>query len=342
MKPIAVSMGEPAGIGPEIILAAWRARKEQNLPPFFVCGDPIFLRHFAQQMAVPVLWGNSDEDAAAGFEKSLPVYGGHGLASDVIAGKPDTGNAHAIIGAIDDGVRCCLEGFASALVTVPIQKSTLYDAGFKYPGHTEYLEAKFAGEKIAPESLMLLVGGGLKVALVTIHVPLKEVAPLITQTAIVRKGQILAKGLAQDFGIARPRIAVAALNPHGGEDGALGREEIDIIAPAVRALASKGIDARGPFPADTLFHEQARKNYDAVLCMYHDQALIPLKTLDFFGGVNVTLGLPIVRTSPDHGTALDIAGKGLANPQSFINALKLAAEIAERREQSTSPPSGRG
>ena len=246
------------------------------------------------------------------------------------------------MGAIDDGVRMCIEGHASALVTAPIQKSTLYDAGFQYPGHTEYLEAKFAGEKVAPESLMLLVGGGLKVALVTIHVPLKDVAPLITQSAIARKGKILAKGLTQDFGIARPRIAVAALNPHGGEDGALGREEIDIIAPAVRALASKGVDARGPFPADTLFHEGARAKYDAVLCMYHDQALIPLKTLDFFGGVNVTLGLPIVRTSPDHGTALDIAGKGIANPASFIAALKLAAEIAERREHSTSPPSGRG
>lgn len=333
MKPIAVSMGEPAGIGPEIILAAWRARAEQRLPPFFVCGDArllIEVGHATGDSAFAVTSIKTGTLPTDWVDISLPVLNVP-LAARPVAGELNPANGRATIAALEAATNACIDGYASALVTAPIQKSTLYEAGFRYPGHTEYLEAKFAGEKTAPEALMLLVGGGLRVALVTIHVPLKDVAPLITQSAIVRKGQILAHGLRQDFGITSPRIAVAALNPHGGEDGALGREEIDIIAPAVRTLASKGIDAKGPFPADTLFHEGARAKYDAVLCMYHDQALIPLKTLDFFTGVNVTLGLPIVRTSPDHGTALGIAGKGIANPSSFIAALKRAAEIAERR-----------
>jgi 16S rRNA (adenine1518-N6/adenine1519-N6)-dimethyltransferase len=269
MKPIAVSMGEPAGIGPEIILAAWRAREEQNLPPFFVCGDDRLFRELGLPFGINVKLMQSPNDV--GSDPHTLFVGNTWLRGQVEPGHPSRGDAGAVLSVLECAVDYCREGSASALVTAPIQKSTLYDAGFKYPGHTEYLEAKFAGEKIAPESLMLLVGGGLRVALVTIHVPLKDVAPLITQTAIVRKCQILAKGLTQDFGIAHPRIAVAALNPHGGEDGALGREEIDVIAPAVRALASKGIDARGPYPADTLFHEGARAKYDAVLCMYHDQ-----------------------------------------------------------------------
>jgi len=335
MKPIAVSMGEPAGIGPEIILAAWRARKEQNLPPFFVCGDDRLFRDLGHSSDVNVQLLQSVDQVTV--HRSTLWVGAYGLRGTVNPGHPDASRASTVIAALERATDYCISGEASALVTAPIQKSTLYDAGFKYPGHTEYLEARFAGEKTAPEALMLLVGGGLRVALVTIHIPLKDVAASITQAAIVRKGQILARGLKQDFGIEHPRIAVAALNPHGGEDGSLGREEIEIIAPAVRALAAKGVNARGPFPADTLFHAEARKKYDAVLCMYHDQALIPLKTLDFYTGVNVTLGLPIVRTSPDHGTALDIAGKGIANPSSFIAALKLAAEIAERRERARAP-----
>jgi 4-hydroxythreonine-4-phosphate dehydrogenase len=327
LRPIAISMGEPAGIGPEIILKAWRARHEAKLPPFFVCGDPRLFVELGQAAKVPVKLLATGEDAAEIFLASLPIHG-IGFLGEVKFGHPDARHAPAVIAAIDTAVSLCMGGDASALVTAPIQKSTLYAAGFSYPGHTEYLAAKFDGP---PEPLMLLAGGGLMVALVTVHVALKDVAPLITQAAIVRKGKILAQGLKTDFGNTSPRIAVAALNPHGGEAGTLGREEIEIIAPAVRLLAENGIDVAGPFPADTLFHEGARGRYDAVLCMYHDQALIPLKTLDFKTGVNVTLGLPIVRTSPDHGTALDIAGKGVADPSSFIAALKLAAEIAERR-----------
>jgi 4-hydroxythreonine-4-phosphate dehydrogenase len=322
-------MGEPAGIGPEIILKAWQRRAE-GVPPFFVFGDHRLFAELGQAANVPVTLLATIEDAAKIFGASLPVCG-IGFQGAVKFGHPDVRHAPAVIQAIDSAVSHCMGGDASALVTAPVQKSTLTAASFQYPGHTEFIAARTAGTETAPDPLMLLVGGGLKVALVTIHVPLKDVAALITQAAIVRKGKILVAGLKTDFGISRPRIAVAALNPHGGEAGTLGREEIEIIAPAVRLLAQKGIDAAGPFPADTLFHEGARTKYDAVLCMYHDQALIPLKTLDFKTGVNVTLGLPIVRTSPDHGTALDIAGKGIADPSSFIAALKLAAEIAARR-----------
>jgi 4-hydroxythreonine-4-phosphate dehydrogenase len=322
-------MGEPAGIGPEIILKAWQRRGE-GVPPFYVFGDHRLFAELGQAAKVPVTLLGTGEDVTDTFLTSLPMWGIN-LRGQVTFGHPDVLQAPAVIHAIDAAISVCMGGDACALVTAPIQKATLTASGFKYAGHTEFIAARTAGAEKAPDPLMLLVGGGLRVALVTIHVPLKDVAALITQAAIIRKGKILAHGLEADFGIARPRIAVAALNPHGGEAGTLGREEIEIISPAVRLLAQKGIDAAGPFPADTLFHEDARARYDAVLCMYHDQALIPLKTLDFKTGVNVTLGLPIVRTSPDHGTALDIAGKGVADPSSFIAALKLAAEIAARR-----------
>jgi 4-hydroxythreonine-4-phosphate dehydrogenase len=335
MRPIAVSLGEPAGIGPEIIIKAWERRAAERLPPFFVCGD-LLLGAPTGVGFTSFTFTNSQAASRALEGRTPPDYALHvvnaPLTTAAQPGIPDPANAAGVIAALDEAIDACIAGDASALVTAPIQKSTLYAAGFSYPGHTEYLAAKFDGP---PEPLMLLVGGGLKVALVTIHVPLKDVAALLTTDAIVRKGRILARGLEADFAIAQPRIAVAALNPHGGEAGALGREEIDIIAPAVERLVREGINARGPFPADTLFHEGARTNYDAVLAMYHDQALIPLKTLDFKTGVNVTLGLPIVRTSPDHGTALDIAGKGLADPSSFIAALKLAGEIAARRTART-------
>ena len=333
MKPIAVSMGEPAGIGPEIIVKAWLARQDEALPPFFVCGDGNALldaKPRGAEFSIIALAAHGLNAMPDSLESALPVCEAP-LAVPARAGHLDPANARAVIFALETATNACMQGHASALVTAPIQKSTLYDAGFEYPGHTEYLEARFAGAAQAPESLMLLAGGGLKVALVTIHVAIRDVAPLITQAALMKKARILHSALQKDFGIAQPRIAVAALNPHGGEDGALGREEFEVIAPAVRGLIGTGLDASGPFPADTLFHEQARSKYDAVLCMYHDQALIPLKTLDFYSGVNVTLGLPIVRTSPDHGTALDIAGKGIADARSFIAALKLASEIAQRR-----------
>ena len=330
-RPIAVSMGEPAGIGCEIILKAWRARKTDSIPPFFICGDASLVSQrgdarsclsFRTARAAILSLEQTDWQNSPLHVVNVP------LAAAVETGRPNPINAPGVVGALDAAIEACLAREASALVTAPIQKATLAAAGFAYPGHTEYLAAKTG----ANEPMMLLVGGGLKAALVTIHVPLKDVPSLLTVDAIVRKGRILAQGLRADFGIARPRIAVAALNPHAGEAGTIGREENLIIVPAVAALAGAGIDARGPFPADTLFHKGARAKYDAVLCMYHDQALIPLKTLDFQSSVNVTLALPIVRTSPDHGTALDIAGKGCADPTSFIAALRLADEISARRE----------
>lgn len=319
-------MGEPAGIGPEIILKAW-ARRAEDIPSFIVFGFPDLLRVTGKALGIPVVASPSSAGAIQQFAAALPVFSGLNFRGQVIPGEPSAASARHVILSLERALGSVVGGETSALVTGPIQKATLTAAGFPYPGHTEYLAAKTGGR----EPLMLLVGRGLRVALVTIHAPLRNVPALITQDAIIRKGRILDAGLRTDFGIARPRIAVAALNPHAGEGGTIGTEERDIIAPAVHTLVQAGIDARGPFPSDTLFHEGARAKYDAVLCMYHDQALIPLKTLDFRSGVNVTLGLPIVRTSPDHGTALDIAGKGIADPSSFIAALKLAAEIAARR-----------
>lgn len=333
-RPIAVSMGEPAGIGPEIILKAWMAQAAEGIPPFIVFGIPHLFEQLAKAASVPVALISSSKEAALRFGEALPVFSGMGYRGEIVPGQPSAATAPCVLLSLERAITSVREGSARAMVTAPIQKRVLAGPAFPYPGHTEYLAAKCAtGGGAPPEPLMLLVGGGLKVALVTVHAPLRDVPGSLTEAAIVRKGEILARGLQTDFGIAAPRIAVAALNPHAGEAGMLGREEIEIIAPAVARLAEKGIDAKGPFPADTLFHESARANYDAVLCMYHDQALIPLKTLDFRTGVNVTLGLPIVRTSPDHGTALDIAGKGVADASSFIAALKLAGEIAARRER---------
>ena len=338
-RPIAVTMGEPAGIGPEVIINAWLAREAEGLPPFYVVGDPKIFTAFCGTAtwcksfgAVAVAATPPTIDAIVSAPSSLIVHG-TALPVDVVPGMPAPGNGPGVVQSIDLATNACLTGQASAVVTAPIQKSNLYDAGFNFPGHTEYLAHLCTKADKAPEPLMLLEGGGLRVALVTIHLPLKDVPAALTQDNIIRKGIILSDGLRSDFGIPAPRIAVAALNPHGGETGQLGREEIETIAPAVEALKASGVDAQGPLPADTLFHESARVRYDAVLCMYHDQALIPLKTLDFKTGVNVTLGLPIVRTSPDHGTALDIAGQGIADPSSLIAAIKTAAAIADEREQ---------
>jgi 4-hydroxythreonine-4-phosphate dehydrogenase len=252
----------------------------------------------------------------------------HPLPGPATPGSPDPATASSIIAWIETAARLALGGGASALVTAPIAKAPLYEAGFAFPGHTEFL-GDLAGD--SGRAVMMLTAQDLRCALVTIHEPLAKVSGLLTEGKIVRTGTVVASALARDFGVPHPRLAVAALNPHAGEAGALGREENETIAPAVRALQKLGIDARGPFPADSLFHPAARRTYDAVLCMYHDQALIPVKMLDFWGGVNVTLGLPIVRTSPDHGVAFEIAGKGLARPDSLIAALRLAAEIASRR-----------
>jgi 4-hydroxythreonine-4-phosphate dehydrogenase len=328
MTPLALTMGEPAGIGGEITLAAWRRRAE-GVPPFFLLDAPERLAALAGALgwSVPITAIAAPEEADAAFADHLPVLpiagprrggGGHG----------DAGNAGAVIAAIDAAVAFARAGRAAAIVTNPINKQILYSAGFKHPGHTEYL-AELAGGGAQP--VMMLACPGLRVVPVTIHLPLREAVAALTTDAIISTGRITAAGLRRDFAIARPILAVAGLNPHAGESGALGREEIDIIAPAIAALQGEGIAAEGPFPADTLFHEAARRRYDAVLCMYHDQALIPLKTIDFDSGVNVTLGLPFIRTSPDHGTAFDIAGTGRANPTSLIAALKLAGEMAARR-----------
>ncbi len=325
---LALTMGEPAGIGGEIAMRAWLARREHNVPAFFLIDDPDRLGRLAAQLEWDVpLAVATPETAERLFPLALPVMPQR-LAKPVAAGTPDPANAAAVIDAIRRGAALTQAGRAAALVTNPIQKETLYAAGFEYPGHTEFL-AELGGAEVA----MMLVCPGLRVVPVTIHQALRDALAALTAERIVATGRIAAAALARDFGIARPRLAVAGLNPHAGEHGTLGREEIETIAPAVAALRADGIAAAGPFPADTMFHAEARRRYDAALCMYHDQALIPLKTIDFDGGVNVTLGLPFIRTSPDHGTALDIAGTGKANPASLIAALKLAGDMARARHR---------
>ena len=326
--PLALTMGEPAGIGGDVALGAWLARRERQVPPFFLIDDPTRLEALAKRLGVRVpVAAVEPEQAEKTFADALPVLP-LALKNPVTPGKLDPGNESAVIEAISRGVALVQQGRASGLVTNPIQKEALYAAGFPHPGHTEYL-AKLAGAAVA----MMLATEELRVVPVTIHESLKDALADLSTEKIVATGRILAAALTRDFGIAKPRIAVAALNPHAGEGGALGREEQDMIAPAVAQLRADGIAATGPAPADTLFHAAARKNYDAALCMYHDQALIPLKTIDFDNGVNVTLGLPFIRTSPDHGTALDIAGTGKANPASLIAALKLAGTMARSRRR---------
>jgi 4-hydroxythreonine-4-phosphate dehydrogenase len=326
--PVALTMGEPAGIGGEIALKAW-LRRDAAMPPFFVIDDPQRLRTLAAELALPVELRTIARPAEAvpAFSRALPILPA-ALPKAVPPGKPDLANAPAVLAAIERAVRLALAGEAAALVTSPVHKRTLYAAGFRHPGHTEFL-AELAGTSTPP--VMLLACPGLRVVPVTIHLPLREAIARLSADTIVGAGRTVAAALIRDFGVARPVLAVAGLNPHAGEEGALGREETEIIAPAVAALRQAGIAAEGPLPADTLFHPAARRRYDAVLCMYHDQALIPLKTIDFERGVNVTLGLPFIRTSPDHGTAFNIAGKGIASPESLIAALCLAGEMAAKR-----------
>jgi 4-hydroxythreonine-4-phosphate dehydrogenase len=325
---IALSLGDPAGIGPEIIIKAWRALSNAG-PAFVAVGDRAALVAAAGPDGPAVKSVRSLAEGAGLFSRALPVID-MALKAPVTAGVASPANAAAVIAWIETGARLALSGEASALVTAPVAKAPLYAAGFTFPGHTEFL-GEIARRDGAAAPVMMLAAGGLRCALVTIHEPLAKVPALITQRAIVDAGRVTAAALATDFGIRCSRLAVAGLNPHAGEAGAIGREEAEIIAPAVAALRAAGVNASGPHPADSLFHPEARGAYDAVLCMYHDQALIPVKMLDFWGGVNVTLGLSIVRTSPDHGVAFDIAGQGVARPDSLIAALRLAAEIAARR-----------
>jgi 4-hydroxythreonine-4-phosphate dehydrogenase len=326
---LALTMGEPAGIGAEIAIDAWRNRKAESVPPFFLIADPRHLSRLAdtlgRALSMTIL---DDPGAAAGaFETSLPVLPLE-LPAEVSPGTLDPTNAPAVLCAIETAVSLTRAGRAAAVVTGPIHKGVLYGAGFRHPGHTEYLAEL---DRAGTPPVMLLACPGLKVVPVTVHLPLKDAIAALRPEVIVHAGRVTAAALARDFAIARPRLVVAGLNPHAGEGGGLGGEESTVIGPAVAALRAEGIDVSGPAPADSLFHPAARARYDAVLCMYHDQALIPLKTIDFERGVNVTLGLSFIRTSPDHGTALGIAGKGEANPASLIAALKLAWRMARAR-----------
>lgn len=329
--PLALTLGDPAGIGPEIIVKTWRELRHSG-PQFFVVGDAQSLASAPTATAGIMRRISSPEDVASVFADAIPVLD-LPLKSPVVAGQPSKASAAAIIRWIETAVGLALSGTVSGVVTAPIAKAPLYEAGFRFPGHTEFLGdltaiARFEG---ARGPVMMLTAADLRVVLVTVHEPLEKVSSRLSVEAIVKTGLVTAEALTRDFGVAKPRLAVAGLNPHAGEGGSIGREEVDIVAPAVRALQALGIDARGPLPADTLFHTEARAASDAVICLYHDQALIPVKMLDFWGGVNVTLGLPIVRTSPDHGTAFDIAGRGIARADSLIAAIRLAAEIAARR-----------
>jgi len=329
--PLALTMGEPAGIGGEIALKAW-LRRGEGIPPFYLIDHPDRLAKLARALGWDVKLRAIDrpEQAVTAFADALPVAP---LAAAPIAaaGQPAPADAKLVLRAIETAVADVQAGRAAALVTNPINKDALYRAGFRHPGHTEYL-AELAGSQ--QPAVMMLASAELRVVPVTIHLALREAIAALTTEAIVHAGRITVAALRRDFGIESPVIAVAGLNPHAGEQGGLGHEDIDIIRPAIAALGKAGIDARGPLPADTMFHGAARRGYDAALCMYHDQALIPIKTIDFDGAVNVTLGLPFIRTSPDHGTAFDIAGKGIARPDSLIAALRLAASMAARRGRS--------
>ena len=329
--PLALTLGDPAGIGPEIIVKAWNELRH-NGPPFLVVGDYQALASASGGGASILRQIIAPAEAHEAFRDALPILD-LPLRSPVVAGQPSPAAASAIIQWIETAVGLALSGAVTGVVTAPIAKAPLYEAGFKFPGHTEFLGELTAAESFdgARGPVMMLVAGDLRAALVTVHAPLAKVSGLLSIEAIVNAGLVTAQALRRDFGIAEPRLAVAALNPHGGEGGAIGREEIEIVAPAVRALEDLGIDVTGPHPADTLFPEAMRAHYDAVICLYHDQALIPVKMLDFWGGVNVTLGLPIVRTSPDHGTAFDIAGRGLARPDSLIAAIRMADRLARAR-----------
>ncbi|APH55383.1 4-hydroxythreonine-4-phosphate dehydrogenase [Granulibacter bethesdensis] len=313
--PLALTMGDPAGIGPEITQTAWQ-RLRQTGPVFYVIGDPTL---FGMQTLCVI---DKPADAAGCFADALPVLP-LSLSASVVPGHPDQANAPAVIASIEQAVRHVQAGQAAAVVTNPISKAVLYSSGFAFPGHTEFLGALTGGTPV-----MMLASPLLRVVPVTVHVSLRHALDMLTTDLIVQTARITIDDLKSRFGLTSPRLAMAGLNPHAGEGGAMGEEEQTIIAPAMARLRQEGHTILGPYPPDTMFTDTARRNYDAALCMYHDQALIPLKTLDMRHGVNVTLGLPIIRTSPDHGTAFDIAGRGIAEADSLTAALRLAAEMA--------------
>ena len=327
VAPLVLTLGEPAGVGPEIVAAAWKALRADQTA-FAVIGDAALMR----TQGVPVAEIGVPGDAGGLFGSALPVIH-RPLPAPVLVGSPDPANASAVADGIEEAVSFALSGEASGVVTAPIAKAPMYASGFRFPGHTEFIaeltaDAPYAGTR---GPVMMLTAQNLRACLVTIHVALDQVPELVTAERVARTARVVHESLKRDFAIARPRLAMAALNPHAGEGGALGLQERDILIPVAEQLRAEGIDITDPRPADTLFHDQARATYDAAICMYHDQALIPVKTLDFWGGVNVSLGLPIIRTSPDHGTGFDIAGKGLARPDSLIAAIRLASEMAVAR-----------
>jgi 4-hydroxythreonine-4-phosphate dehydrogenase len=330
-RPLALSLGDPAGVGPEIVIKAWTALRGSG-PAFIVVGDHDALAAAPGGSAGQLKRVASAAEAPAVFAEALPVLD-LPVPGPVVAGQPSAAAAPGIVRWIETATQLALSGEVAGVVTAPIAKAPLYEAGFKFPGHTEFLgeltaRAAYDG---ARGPVMMLTAQDLRVTLVTVHEPLAKVSAKLSVEGVVHAGLVTAQALQRDFGIASPRLAVAGVNPHAGESGAIGREEVEIIIPAVEALRAAGVEAAGPYPADTLFPAEMRARYDAALCMYHDQALIPVKMLDFWGGVNVTLGLPIVRTSPDHGTGFDIAGRGIARPDSLIAAIRLADQIARTR-----------
>lgn len=327
MTPLAVSIGDPAGVGPEVIARSWEARVSAGLSPFVVLGAESALRAVWDG---PITVVSSPAEAEAVFAHSLPVIS-VGSLDAVRPGKPDRAGAALAFAALEAAVALAISGEASAMVTAPVSKSELKAVGYTWPGQTEFV-AERAGIDPA-NAVMMLAGPNVRTVPVTIHIPLKEVPEALTTDLILQRAEVTARALRQDFGIAEPRLAITGLNPHAGEDGHLGTEDQTIIAPAVAELRRRGWHADGPLPADALFAPHIRGRFDAMLCMYHDQALIPVKALDFDQGVNMTLGLPIVRTSPDHGTAFNIAGQGIARPDAMIAALKMAALCAERRAE---------
>jgi 4-hydroxythreonine-4-phosphate dehydrogenase len=328
VKPLAVSLGDPAGVGPELICEAWARREAERLPPFFVCGGAEILEQAAAQRGLdcPVIRIESPSDAIDLFANGLPVRGES--RRTYRPGQPDAAGARLAWASLTTAMGL-MKAFPSAIVTGPVSKSAIDAIAPGFVGQTEALADAWKVRRDG--AVMMLAGPTLRTVPMTVHCPLSEVPGRLSVDLIFRRSQIVARAMISDFGISRPRIAICGLNPHAGESGKMGREEIEVIAPAIAQLRAEGIDATGPHPADTLFAPRARANYDVAIAMYHDQALIPLKALDFDQGVNVTLGLPIVRTSPDHGTAFDIAGKGIADPGAMIAAIRMAGEIAARR-----------
>lgn len=334
LRPIAVTMGEPAGIAPDITLQAWLSLRTKYGPGFFVIGDPQVLKARATRLGLNVDLAaiEASPEASDAFKKALPVL------SHRVAQQPDPGiilpaNSGAVIGSIEIAVTLALKRQVSAIVTNPIQKKVLYGQGFAHSGHTDFIAALIRSRGLEAEPVMMLAAPGIRTVPLTVHIPLRDVAQALSAEGIVRQTRVVHCDLKRYFGIVSPRIAVTGLNPHAGEGGALGGEEQSIISPAIEMLKKEGIDVEGPLAADSVFHAEARSRFDVVICMFHDQALIPVKTIGFHEGVNATLGLPIVRTSPDHGTALSLAGSGKANPTSLICAIELAAAMADHAQQ---------